>query len=246
MSNDRDPYSRHYWSIVDDPKFEEVYDDDHHYATWGRLLMIADMAWPASAHLPANARRASVAKLAQVELIDLYPNGRYRIHGLDTEREKRSQQGRNAAASRWGTPSNASGNAPSNARASALQMPSKAEQSRDEQSTDTRAPDPADVYWTLTGRYPSDKALGWVDDLSSRFGAEAVIRALALTHQSDTNGSTLLGRTEDHLKSDARALSLKAQTAERERIAEKRAEPRAVVDREAVEAEMRKIMEAAA
>lgn len=88
------PYSRHYHDLIDDAKFAEVYPDDHHYATWSRLLMIADQAWPASAHLPSTARRASVAKLASVGLLDLLPGGRYRIHGLDPERTRRADAAR--------------------------------------------------------------------------------------------------------------------------------------------------------
>ena len=87
--SERAAYSRLYWSIVDDPKFVRVYDDDHHFAAWTRLLLIADQSHPASAHLPSNVRRASVKLLADVELIDLQPGNRYRIHGLDAEREKR-------------------------------------------------------------------------------------------------------------------------------------------------------------
>lgn len=87
--SERAAYSRVYWSIVDDDKFASVYDDDHHLGAWLRLLLIADQAHPASAHLPANVRRASVRVLAEVELIDLLPGGRYRVHGLDAERERR-------------------------------------------------------------------------------------------------------------------------------------------------------------
>lgn len=96
--SERAAYSRVYWSIVDDPKFVSVYDDDHHLAGWLRLLLIADQAHPASAHLPANVRRATIRVLADVELIDLLPGARYRVHGLDAERERR----RLAATSRPG------------------------------------------------------------------------------------------------------------------------------------------------
>jgi hypothetical protein len=89
--SDRAAYSRVYWSIVDDEKFCEVYDDDHHLACWMRLLLVADMAWPASAHTPASARKASVAALIRVGLLDPQPNGRYRVHGLDKERGKRRE-----------------------------------------------------------------------------------------------------------------------------------------------------------
>lgn len=88
--SERAAYSRVYWSIIDDPKFATIYDDDHHLAAWLRLLLIADQAHPASAHLPSNVRRASVKALADVGLVDLTA-GRYRIHGLDAERGRRRE-----------------------------------------------------------------------------------------------------------------------------------------------------------
>lgn len=123
------PYSRHYHELVDDPKFTDVYPDDRHYACWSRLLMLADQAWPASAHLPATARKASVAKLAEVGLVDLLPDGRFRMHGLQAERERRAEQARTASNARW----NARSNAASNAGAVGHQMPRRDETRRDEQ-----------------------------------------------------------------------------------------------------------------
>lgn len=86
--SERAPYSRVYWSIVDDEKFVTVYDNDAHLAAWLRLLLIADQAHPASAHLPTNVRKASVKALANVGLIDV-TGGRYRVRGLDAERRRR-------------------------------------------------------------------------------------------------------------------------------------------------------------
>ena len=94
--SERAAYSRVYWSIVDDPKFVTVYDNDSHLAAWLRLLLIADQAHPASAHLPSNVRKGSVTALSDAELIDMLPGSRYRIRGLDAERERR----RSAATSR--------------------------------------------------------------------------------------------------------------------------------------------------
>lgn len=86
--SERAAYSRVYWSVIDDLKFVSIYDDDHHLAAWLRLLLIADQAHPASAHLPSNVRRASVKALSDVGLIDVTA-GRYRVHGLDAERNRR-------------------------------------------------------------------------------------------------------------------------------------------------------------
>jgi hypothetical protein len=107
--SERAPYSRVYWSIIDDPKFAYVYDDDRALASWLRLLIIADQAWPASASIPYTADKRAVQKLVDVELIDLQPNGRYRIHGLDKERgERRSaatrlRTGRDPSGTQLGT-----------------------------------------------------------------------------------------------------------------------------------------------
>lgn len=95
------PYSRVYWGIVDDPKFETIYDNDRHLATWLRLLVAADQAHPASATIPAGCSRASVMALAECGLVSLGTGSRFRISGLDKERAKRSESARNAAASRW-------------------------------------------------------------------------------------------------------------------------------------------------
>jgi hypothetical protein len=92
--SERAPYSRVYWSIVDDPKLAAIYDSNDHLATWLRLLMLADGQWPASSPVPATARRASVAALVDAGLVDIIPGGRFRIHGLDAERGRRRDAAR--------------------------------------------------------------------------------------------------------------------------------------------------------
>jgi hypothetical protein len=130
VSADLGPYARLYLCIVDDEKFAAIYDDDRHFATYCRLLMIAEGAWPASAHLPATARPTSVKALADARIIDPQPGSRYRIHGLDAERVRRSEHGRHASKARW----DARSNAPSNAGASAPSNARRDETSRDETS----------------------------------------------------------------------------------------------------------------
>lgn len=87
--SERAAYSRVYWSVVDDPKFASIYDNDHHLATWLRLLLVADQSHPASANVPSGTRRPSVVALAEAGLIDLGTGSRFRVHGLDAERERR-------------------------------------------------------------------------------------------------------------------------------------------------------------
>lgn len=87
---ERAAYSRVYWSIIDDPKFESIYDSNDHLATWLRLLLIADQAWPAPAHLPRRASSASISALVKAGLLDIVGGGeRYKVHGLEAERQRR-------------------------------------------------------------------------------------------------------------------------------------------------------------
>src|SRR6187455_2666336 len=94
-----DPYSRSYWRFHDE--FPEIYADDAAYALWHRLLVLGDMAWPASASLPFGVRRASLGKLVAAELITIHPGNRYRVRGMDAERERRSESARYAVNKRW-------------------------------------------------------------------------------------------------------------------------------------------------
>jgi hypothetical protein len=101
-------YVRVYYRILDDPKFEHVYPNDARLATWVRLLMVADNAWPHPAQVPRNVDPDALAFLVAVGLIDSLPNDLYRVHGMDAERMKRREQGlaggiaRAAAATRSG------------------------------------------------------------------------------------------------------------------------------------------------
>jgi len=128
------PYSRIYWSIVDHPRFEKVYNDDYALALWVRLLVLADSMWPASAPIPALPRSRGTPNRALTVLIEcglVVPSEdrrRYTIRGMNAERERRSQLGRNAALARY-APRNAERNANGNAPA----MPRRDETSKDEQ-----------------------------------------------------------------------------------------------------------------
>lgn len=121
------PYSRVYWSIVDDPMFERVYDNDHALATWLRMLLLADAMYPASA--PMTSRNPTVRLLIDCGLVIPKPGNRYSIRGLDAERERRSAIGRNAAAVRY------------QRERTANAMPRRDETSKDETSNGANAPE---------------------------------------------------------------------------------------------------------
>lgn len=92
--SDRAPYSRIYWTVLDDPKFDEVRADMRHFGSWSLLLVVADMAYPVPAFIPPSVPKASLDKLADVGLIDLLPARMYRLRGLKTERERRAEAAR--------------------------------------------------------------------------------------------------------------------------------------------------------
>lgn len=92
--SERAPYSRVYWSVMDDPKFDGVREDMRHFGSWTLLLIVADMAWPAPAFLPRSVPKASVSLLVETGLVDTLSGGRYRICGLDAERGRRRDAAR--------------------------------------------------------------------------------------------------------------------------------------------------------
>jgi hypothetical protein len=124
-------YSRVYHEAVDDPKFRDIWDNDARLALWLRLLVTADQAWPASATLPRSTRRSPLASLVECGLVDLVNGDRYRIHGLDPERQGRSDAAAYAAQSKWNAIRNAQRIADSIADGNAETMPRLEEKRRD-------------------------------------------------------------------------------------------------------------------
>ena len=92
--SDRAPYSRVYWSVMDDPKFDGIREDPRHFGSWGLLLIVADMAWPAPAFPPPAVSKTSMRLLIEAGLVDSLSGGRFRIHGLDAERGRRRDAAR--------------------------------------------------------------------------------------------------------------------------------------------------------
>jgi hypothetical protein len=86
---------------MDDPKFDGIRDDPRVFGSWVLLLLVADMAHPASAFIPPMVPRAAFRTLVASGLVDDLGAHRFRLHGLASERAKRSDSARNAAASRW-------------------------------------------------------------------------------------------------------------------------------------------------
>ena len=120
------PYARVYQSIVDDPMFERVFDNDHALAQWLRMLLIADAMWPVSAPMPH--KNPTVRLLIDCGLVIEKPGNRYSLRGLDAERKHRSDAASNAAAMRWQYARNATA------------MPNRDETNRTEQNNGQSPP----------------------------------------------------------------------------------------------------------
>lgn len=214
--SERQPYSRVYWSIQHDEKFDGIREDMRLIGSWLTLIVIADQAWPAPAYPPPIVPKSAIAALAAAELIDQLSGGRYRVRGLDAER------GRRAAAAKRDPNGTQPGPEPD-------PVARIDETRRDETSTRlAETPrDAADIYWNLTGRYPAGKALDWIDNLASTYGHESTVRALVKAQGADKSVSDLLSRTQDILRAEARKLDIAERESEAARLREKRATPRA-------------------
>ncbi len=101
MTAQSDPYVRVYYRIIDDPKFSNVYDDKSTLGWWLTLLLAADATYPAPANLPRRLPKRSLDTLVAAGLIVREGDDRYRVHGLKSERELRSEVGKAGANARW-------------------------------------------------------------------------------------------------------------------------------------------------
>lgn len=91
-------YSRLYHRFPSE--FEAVWKDDHALATWTRLLLLADASWPMRPPVPRSVRPKALAALVDAGLV-VVDGDCYTVRGLDAERTRRSDTGRNAVAVRW-------------------------------------------------------------------------------------------------------------------------------------------------
>ena len=83
-------YSRIYHTVIEDPKFAEVYDDDRRWAAYTRLLMAAESAYPSPVPLPRWLADDVLEHLVSVRIVELVRGSSYRVVGLKAEREGRS------------------------------------------------------------------------------------------------------------------------------------------------------------
>lgn len=87
-------------------EFPDVYAEDAPFATWIRLLVLAEKMWPTRPELPRSVKKSALTRLVEKRLVKV-DGLTYSIRGLDAERNRRQDAARNAAAKRWQSDSNA-------------------------------------------------------------------------------------------------------------------------------------------
>lgn len=183
----KDRYCRIYWAVMDDPKFDGIREDMRHFGSWSLLLLTADMAWPASAYVPPTVPKASLAALIACGLIDPLSGSRYRVHGLDAEREARSENARNAAALRWHKAGNAE-SMRSHDLSNAESMPSRSEQEQEQRRT---PPTPRMVAHRWLKDHGAAAPVGWVNTtLNELVKVYGIDRVVALWNQAPADVKT--------------------------------------------------------
>ena len=249
------PYSRVYWDAPDDEKFATVWHDDPALALWLRLLLAADASYPQPAHIPRGVKPRALERLVDAKLVDILPGDRFRIHGLQSERERRSEAARNAGLASGRARRGEGGDGgpggedpplpehPTNRRSSGAQRALNGPPTRT--STRTRGeneyegelpsipslppfddgPDALDAWYRLTASAPSPKVTPWIERLCRDHGEAEVCSALAEAAGQDPDRSTLLSRTQNLLWERQHAAT---KAAERSRIEREAAERRAV------------------
>lgn len=225
MSGQDDPYSRLYWRVKADERFEHVYSCDVCWAAYTRLLMDAEASYPSPASIPRHLKAHARTQLLDAGIIELRPHECFVVHGLQKERERRGEQARAAASARW---SGRSADAlPTHSDRNAdpmLTEPSLTETKQDEPSLtappNLRCEPALDAYqrFYIT---PSKDALVFLDELAEEFGQEWTARAIGEAGK-DGRGK-LLSRAKGLLVRWMRQAEKDEAEAEQQRLAEKRA-----------------------
>src|SRR4051812_45261925 len=93
---------------------------------------------------------ASLRVLCDAGLIKTVSGGRFRLQGMDSERERRKTAAtRNPTGTQLGTTFDPDGRVDKT-----RQDKTRQDEHTDEQARESDDVDPADIYWRLTGKYP--------------------------------------------------------------------------------------------
>lgn len=109
MTRDDRRYARFYYpEFIRD--YPTVYSNDAAFATWMRLLVVAEQMWPMPSELPRSVRSRPLAVLVEAGLVTVDGTA-FRLKGHDAERSRRRDSARKGAAVRWDSDGNANAGA---------------------------------------------------------------------------------------------------------------------------------------
>lgn len=109
MTRDDRRYARFYYpEFIRD--YPTVYRNDAAFATWLRLLVVAEQMWPMPAEIPRSVRSRPLAVLVDAGLVAVDGTS-FRLKGHDAERSRRRDSARKGAAVRWDSHGNANAGA---------------------------------------------------------------------------------------------------------------------------------------
>lgn len=129
-------YSRLYHRFA--REFPAIYGDDRAFATWVRLLLLADASWPMRPPLPRSVRQKPLDQLREAGLVRV-EGDQYSVLGLDAERTRRRDAARTGAAKRWQSEGDAAAMQSHSGR-SASAMPRRDETSTRQDERDSPPP----------------------------------------------------------------------------------------------------------
>lgn len=197
-----EPYARVYFSIWTDERFVRIREDAALLGDWLRLLLLAEAAWPQSVAIPRCIPNDRLAVFVEDGVIDLHPADTYRIHGLDPERQRRSDRGVEANRRRWhpDTPSNPTGT-PTGTPNALLAPRSRTSSLSSTSPLELAVPSVEPILDALMGALgsvPTSKAMEWADRLVAEYGEDATIRALG--NAAVAGPAKVISRAESALK----------------------------------------------
>ncbi len=66
------PYSRLYWEVMDDPKFDGIREDVRHFGSWCLMLVVVTLTQAFVTSLPMPLVRHTIQKLVSIIWLTLF------------------------------------------------------------------------------------------------------------------------------------------------------------------------------
>jgi hypothetical protein len=211
------------------------------FGTWARLLILSEKAWPALPSLPKAIRRADLVTLTADGLFEVQPNGQFLLRGWMKERQARAAKARAAVASRPDRSTDVSTNVgtdvPTNVPTSDVPVRAGVSLSISSSSSEEGVqgePDAAVAFHQRTGQFPGPRILEWLTELAEAHGETRLASKIGSTAVAGRKIPDYLRAVRDELRAEDYA----AEKAKPPKIARPQ---RPKVDRDAVQAEMRRL-----